>query len=506
MSTQRQHAGPGQCRHRVLVRGLKLAVGLLMVAGLPCALRANNAWPADAPIRPGQRVLFFGDSIVGPGMYSYVVNALLDELAPGSGVTFHSSGKAMATSQSILPDVERMVTGHPYDWILINFAHNDVGRYDADEFRTVHAPALLGEVRKHHAGRIGWLSILGNEPSPYADEPGRERQTAQCEATRQKQAVYAEAVRQLCADEGLHYVPLFEPMSHILDQRREKQILTAFTMDSVHPNLVGSWIIGGVLYQSLGLPVRPLTVDVLPGDVWCDQSRLNPDPRDEPVSLAFDSLFLTLRLVPPAERVVPAMRLPVPVSLDGDPAEWGDIAPVTIRPPLNVTWELTPRASALGYAAAMRAGHDGETLYMLFEVTTPYTGPGEHFQEIIEVFIDAREDRSRTGNVWRRTPGLTQFVFMRDFTGAEPTSARAAANGDASQGMNLRAAARKTADGYVLEAAIPLANFKHIDLLEDAVPFHWAVSFSDQVINLDWQGLMSRSSSTFGYGRLIVEP
>jgi hypothetical protein len=34
---------------------------------------------------------------------------------------------------------------------------------------------------------------------------------------------------------------------------------------------------------------------------------------------------------------------------------------------------------------------------------------------------------------------------------------------------------------------------------------NWAVSYSDQVLNLDWQGMMSRSANTFGYGTLVVK-
>ena len=80
------------------------------------------------------------------------------------------------------------------------------------------------------------------------------------------------------------------------------------------------------------------------------------------------------------------------------------------------------------------------------------------------------------------------------------------ANGDASQGEGVRAAAARTDDGYSLEAAIPLANFREIQIGPGtSVPWDWAVSFTDQSVNLDWMGLMSRTQSTRGYGLLTVE-
>jgi len=451
-------------------------------------------------------VLFLGDSIVGPGMYSYVVNELVTRACGDVGVTFHSWGKAMATSESIVPDVAGALGGREFDWILLNFGHNDVGRYSAEEFRTRHGPALIEEVRRHHKGRIGWMSVLGVEPSPYGDEAGLGKLAAQTNEARDRQMPFVEAIRELCREKGLVYLPLREAIDRVLASRARQGQRVCFTMDGVHPNLFGSWMIGGLLVQCLGLTPPPMTVDVLQADTFCDHGRRDDVRIRQPVEVSFDGLFLTARLVPPPERTVEALAAARPVVVDGDPSEWGEAAVARIAPPLNVTWELVPRSSAMGYRAAMRACHDGAKLYLLFDVAEPDTTRGAWFQEIIEVLIDARKDRRSAGNVWRQTPGLTQFVFSRDFTGNVAGNATAAANGDASQGEGITAAARLKEGGYTLEAAIPLANFHQVSLTGDGpVPFDWAVSYRDQAFNLDWQGLMSRSSSTFGYGRLVLK-
>lgn len=486
---------------RQLLMLVSLAVGLVLGARV---MPAQDGPGMEFPFKDRQTVLFFGDSIVAPGMYSYVVNSLLDRVHPGHGLTFSSWGQAGATAESILPRVPEVLKGKTYDWVLLNFAHNDCCRYSADEFLSTHAPSLLAEVRKYHKGRIGWLSILGSEPSPYAGKPNRVKADACIAETRAKQGQYAEAVKALCHEQGLLYVPLHEAMSRLLAERERQNLKICFTMDHVHPNLLGNWIVGGLLLQAMGLDPAPLTVDVLQSDAYTAQGSRDVTPPAQPQMLDFAGLFLKVRLIPPAERVVTADPVAAPVVVDGAPSEWPpDLKAYRIAPPLNVTWELVPRSSTAGYAATLRACHNAQMLYLLFDVTEPNTGQGKWFDELIEVLIDARKDRSRSGNVWRHTPGLTQFLFSRDFTGGVPGNAKAWANGDTSQGDGLKAAARRTEHGYVLEAAIPLANFKQVDITKtDGAPLDWALSFTDQTFNLDWQGLMSRSGSTFGYGTL----
>jgi hypothetical protein len=274
-------------------------------------------------------------------------------------------------------------------------------------------------------------------------------------------------------------------------------------MDGVHPNLVGNWLIGATILQSLGLDPEPLTVELLQGETTSDHGRRAVQTLKEPMPIRFEDLFLRVRLIPPKQRRVRCCRRAKGIVLDGKLGEWEGIKEHTIAAPRHVTWELEPRC-AVHYRASMRTCRDDENLYFAFRIAEPAVEECTFFPEIIEVFIDARRDTSRRGNVWRRTKGLTQFAFHRDFSDSEKGGkVKVMINGDKSQGEGVRAGTTSTDYGYVLEAAIPLKNFKQIEVKEGTVlPWDWAVSYTDQAVNLDWMGLMSRSGSTRGYGEL----
>ena len=176
-----------------------------------------------------------------------------------------------------------------------------------------------------------------------------------------------------------------------------------------------------------------------------------------------------------------------------------------VSAPLHVTWELVPRCAS-AYWASARTCRDGQNLYFAFQVRSPDVKEGTVFPEIVELFLDARKDTSATGSVWHRPKGLTQFAFHRDFRDPDRPAVTIGANGDASQGEGVRAAVARAADGYTLEVAIPVANFRQIEVVPGtAIPWDWAVSFTDQAVNLDWLGLMSRMQSTRGYGWLVLK-
>jgi len=225
------------------------------------------------------------------------------------------------------------------------------------------------------------------------------------------------------------------------------------------------------------------------------------------MDLIFDDIFVHVKLVPPASTTLLARPAAKPMKIDGSLAESAGVPATHIAGNRHATMENKPR-SAPGYAASIRTCRDKDNLYFAFEVTEPTVDEGDWFPEIIELFIDGRKDTSRAGNVWQRTKGLTQFAFHRDFSGkAGPTNAKAMVNGDKTQGENVRAAATRTDTGYIMEVAIPIANFKQVTLGEGSeLPIDWALSFTDQRFNLDWMGLMGRTARTSGYGTLILAP
>jgi len=332
-----------------------------------------------------------------------------------------------------------------------------------------------------------------------------DKRAARLRAGYAKHAALARATKELCQEEKLTYLALHEAYAELLREREEQGLKVTFTMDASHPNVLGNWLVGAALTQCLGLASGPLTVEILQGESTSDHGRLPVERLAEPLDIQFKSLFLRVRLIPPDTPRVECRSAPVPIVIDGRLNEWQALPERRISAPTNVTWELVPRCAS-SYTASIRTCRDAKNLYFAFQVKEPDLSEGVTFPEIIEVFIDARKDTSRSGNVWRRTKGLTQFCFHRDFSdAAKGPTVRVMANGDKSQGEGCRAAAARARDGYALEAAIPLANFRQVDLGPGAtLPWNWAVSFTDQAVNLDWLGLMSRTQSTRGYGKLVL--
>ncbi len=461
---------------------------------------------ATSPIGANQHVLILGDSIAAPGMYSYVANEILLAAHIESPPIFSSFGIAGATSQSILPALSHGLENGLYDWILVNLGQNDSGRFTPDEFKQ-HSRKLLATLREKapHA-KLGWISLLGSEPTAWADDPTQTKRAGKLLEQRRKCAAIAAATRELCEEEGILYVPLFECVENLLQQRKKLGLKVSFTMDSIHPNLAGYWVFGAALMKSLGFAVPPIERDVLQADALSDQGRLAIADRTEPLTLQFDGIFLKVRLVSPPTDTIISHRRTTAICVDGNVSEWSDVPDVTIAPPLHVTMECVPGAArADRYAASLQSAYDEENLYFAVRVREPATGEGKWFPEIVEIFIDARQDTSQSGNVWRKTPGLTQYCFHRDFSGAEPR-VTISINGDDSQGQDIVAAAHLEQGGYAMEIAVPVRNFKQSAFKSGLrCPMDWAVSFTDQAVNLDWMGLMSRSCSTRGYGWLILE-
>lgn len=488
-----------------------LSIGLLGIGPVRgVASDVPKELPVTFAISKGSQVLFLGDSIVAPGMFSHVANQILDNLYPGHGITFHSKGRPGTTALSIVPQIKEYLAGEHYDWVIINFGHNDAVKFTPAEFRE-HAHNLVALVRKYHKGKIAWMSLIGSEVIPCPDDPKLALQRAHIRKDREHQARYVKPVKALCREVDLVYVPLHEKMQSLFDQLAQHPARLAITVDTVHPNLLGNWIVGATILQSLGLDLKPgaFTVKLLQADSTAAMGRRPVNPLQKPVPIAFTELFLHIQLIPAPSSTLLCALSPRPISVDGKLGDWPGIAAVTIRPPQHVTMESKARCVENGrYEASVQTCRDEGNLYFAFQVLTPNLTEENSFPEIVELFLDARKDTvSKSGSMWHRTKGLTQYAFHRDFSeNAPPEKVEVMANSDKSQAEGVRAAAAEIAGGYVVEVAIPISNFKQVKMEAGTrLPMDWAVSYSDQALNLDWMGLMSRSSSTFGYGWLALE-
>ena len=468
-----------------------------------CATFAADEPAASRAIQPGAKVLFLGDSIVAPGMFSYGANFLLEKRAPGQNISFRSFGIAGTTARTIVPHLTNALQDTSYDWIILNFGHND-SNGTPEEFRT-NAVALLKQIRSLSSAKLAWMTVLGNEPELATSAPGYPANWEAAAKGRAKQDEIARVTREVAQAEDVLCLPTREAFTALLKDRERQGLPLSFTIDGVHPNLLGNWLVTAVILRTLGFKLDAAEVEILESDATINHGRWKPVHLEKPMKLSFKDIPLALTLIPPPSRQIVCPER-TGVALDGKLDEWKDVPGCVLSAPRHVTMELIP-GDPTAYAATLHACHDAGNLYLAFQVKAPSTDEGKWFPEIIEVLMDARKDSSTSANVWRQERGLTQYAFHREFSDKSgDVCATASANGDKSQGEGLRAAARKTADGYILEAAIPLSNFKQVPIGKGAaLPFEWAVSFTDQAINLDWLGLMGRCSSTMAYGVLVME-
>ena len=233
---------------------------------------ALSASAAVAPFKPGERVLFYGDSITHGGKYVFYLQLFENLRHPGSGVRLLNGGRSGGTAGDGLLNFDRELKASRPDRAFAMFGMNDIGRSNwkdatpSNAVQTARGRALedfganLAKLTDRFAAAGVPLAVMtptpydqyntkAGENIPFCNEPGV--------------SSAAEIVRALAASNGLGIVDFHAPMTALF---RENAGDFVFCRDRVHPGDEGHLYMAALVLDALGASpvVDELTIAVGP--------------------------------------------------------------------------------------------------------------------------------------------------------------------------------------------------------------------------------------------------
>jgi len=148
--------------HNVRIEGLRVQ------QAAPKAKAASAARDRGFLLRPGDRVVLFGDSITEEGFYARHLARLLEAADPGVRIDLFNSGVSLNRTWEGLDRLEADVLALRPDWAVLAFGVNDSVHMAPDEFRKVYGEL----VRRLQAANI---KVLCATPSGMSPEPDRNK-------------------------------------------------------------------------------------------------------------------------------------------------------------------------------------------------------------------------------------------------------------------------------------------------------------------------------------------
>lgn len=194
-------------------------------------------------LKPGDRIVFFGDSITHatPGYVSFI-GEMLESLYPELGVAIINRGGPGNNVHHLMERVDRDVVAESPDWVSISIGINDCyyppHHVEPSEYKT----ALDGLVQ--HLRDNGRASIILCSPSIVGEDPDSEDNG--------KLRAYVDAVREVAEKHGTLLAPVHEAFINALRLARPTTDRALFTTDGVHLNQAGNTLLGTTWLKTMG--------------------------------------------------------------------------------------------------------------------------------------------------------------------------------------------------------------------------------------------------------------
>ena len=229
--------------------------------------RAGQAW-LDAvvgapggrvkPFRPGERVVFFGDSITHGGKYLYYLQLLENLRHPGSGVRLLNGGISGGSAASGLPRFEADILGKRPDRIFVMFGMNDVGRGNYADFRPSEAAAqarrraldgyAANQRKIAELVQAAGKGLVLVTPSPYDQYSDAQAERLQA-CNDPGLATAADIVRRLAVEKGTDVVEFHRPLTRLLRENPDRELCGS---DRVHPRNEGHLLMAALVWNAMG--------------------------------------------------------------------------------------------------------------------------------------------------------------------------------------------------------------------------------------------------------------
>ena len=217
------------------------------------------------PVKPGEKVLFFGDSITHGGRYIAFLQLFLDSRGI-PGTELHNAGISGGTATGGLRRIQHDVIARKPDRVFILFGMNDVGR----GYYTKETPQALNgrkaRLQTYAADQkkiVQQLKAAGITPvlmTPTAYDQYQKGNVNDC-CNDPGLANIAEIVRNLAKEEKLDLIELHPYMTEMLKKHPDLKLCGK---DLVHPIHAGHMVMASLIADQLGItgPVADVTIPV----------------------------------------------------------------------------------------------------------------------------------------------------------------------------------------------------------------------------------------------------
>ncbi len=366
-------------------------------------------------IKPGDKIVVFGDSISTGNGYGYHAVQFLNEEHPDWKLSFVGYGFPGWTSKQAVTVIDKVLAEKP-NVVTIMFGTNDqkFGFRAVGEFKE-HMKALVTPLKQANV-RV----ILLTTPYAGGTSPRSILQQERC------LPYMGDSVIELGREEGVPVFDMFIAMRELTEAGcKTNKNFTLFTPDNFHPSLEGQKLMGRALADFLAGKPSPTRSPVKQSNT---RPKATAGKMNRPIDVA------VTEIVWPA--VSTSMLLNQPgqiVSLSSNPSAWTGPADL----------------SACGHAS-----WDTGNLYLRVDVTDPviFVGPKQPGwgYDSIEFFFDTRLLAQRdVGAI------SNYFQIMVPVTETDGPSVAACGNGSDFNPATVKTYCHRTAKGYTITAAVP---------------------------------------------------
>jgi lysophospholipase L1-like esterase len=201
----------------------------------------------ECPLKPGDRVLFLGDSITEQKIHTRYVMNYFTLRYPGMDVTFRNAGVSGDTALGGLGRLQRDVLSQKPTIVTICFGMNDGGYSAFDQGRYDNfmkgMTGLVTELKKANVRVI----LLGPGCVDPDQRPSLKEQNYNDTLSR-----YSKGCKELAEKEKVEYIDLHDMMIDAQTKAKAKDPKYTMIPDSVHPGDPGQAVMAYAILKALG--------------------------------------------------------------------------------------------------------------------------------------------------------------------------------------------------------------------------------------------------------------
>lgn len=248
------------------------------------------------PFAPGERVVFFGDSITHAGRYMHYLQLWENLRHPGSGVRLMNGGIAGETARQGLARLDAEILPMKADRAFVMFGMNDVGRENyATAAPTSKQKSSRVESLERYSANMETLakSLVSSgietvlmTPTPY-DQYTAAKGENLVECNEPGLAACAEAVRELASRLHTGIAELHRPMTEMFKSNPDFR----FCPDRIHPGAEGHLVMAAHILKSLG------------ASPFVSKVEIDANNKDEGVKFTYSPKSLPFPLLPECRKI-----------------------------------------------------------------------------------------------------------------------------------------------------------------------------------------------------------